>query len=118
MSHFKTFFKAYLQYYLYLILVLAGVYALTTSTFVLGLIIGTIASCVSTFVWYHYLHRAIESDELYISSGMGVRFLIAVTACLFWVRFPEHINILGVGLGLMLTYVMILIHTIINLKNL
>lgn len=117
MSSFKIFFKRYLQFFLYLILVLLVIYFFTGSSFALGLIIGTVASAISTFVWHHYLNRAINSESLYISSGMGIRFLIAAMACLFWVRFPEAISIYGIALGLTLTYVMILIHTFISLKQ-
>lgn len=117
MSVFKSFFKFYLRYFLYLILVLLVVYLLTSSPLVLGLIIGTIASAISAFVWYYYLHRAIYSDALMVSSGMGIRFLIAVMACLFWVRFPNYVSIYGIALGLTLTYVMILLHTISTLKK-
>ncbi|WJP97586.1 ATP synthase subunit I [Macrococcus bovicus] len=117
MSSFKIFFKHYLQFFLYLILVLLVIYFFTGSSFALGLIIGTVASAISAFVWHHYLYRAINSESLYISSGMGIRFLIATMACLFWVRFPEAISIYGIALGLTLTYVMILIHTFISLKQ-
>lgn len=117
MSVFKTFYKLYLQYFLYLILALFVVYLFTKSSFALGLIIGTIASAISAFVWHYYLNRAIHSESLYISSGMGIRFLIAVMACLFWVRFPDAISIYGIALGLALTYVMILIHTFFSLKQ-
>ncbi|GGB12349.1 hypothetical protein ERX37_10530 [Macrococcus hajekii] len=117
MSSFKAFFKHYLQYFLYLILILLVIYLFTGSSFALGLIIGTIASAVNTFVWHHYLDRAINSDALYISTGMGIRFLVAAMACLFWVRFPEMINIYGIALGLTLSYVMIVIHTFNSLKK-
>lgn len=117
MSEFKTFFKLYLQYFLYLILAVLVVYLMTGSNFALGLVIGTIASACSAFVWHHYLNRAINSDSLHISSGSGLRFLIAVMACLFWVRFPDAISIYGIAFGLALTYVMILIHTFISLKH-
>ncbi|TDL95401.1 ATP synthase subunit I [Macrococcus carouselicus] len=117
MSSFRAFFKYYLQYFLYLILILLVIYLFTRSSFASGLIIGTLASAISTFVWHHYLDRAINSESLYISSGMGIRFLIAAMACLFWVRFPEAISIYGIALGLTLTYVMIVIHTFNSLKQ-
>lgn len=117
MSEFKTFFKLFLQYFIYLILIFFMIYMLTHSDFVLGLIIGTVASAISTFVWYHNLSKAINSDALYVSSGMGIRFLIAVMACLFWVRYPDTFNLLGIALGLMLTYVMIIIHGVNSLKK-
>ncbi|TDM10522.1 ATP synthase subunit I [Macrococcus lamae] len=117
MSEFKIFFKLYLQYFLYLILALLVIYLITRSSFALGLIIGTIASAISAFVWHYHLNRAINSDSLHISSGSGLRFLTAVMACLFWVRFPDAISIYGIALGLALTYVMILIHTFISLKH-
>ncbi|WP_414045674.1 ATP synthase subunit I [Macrococcus equi] len=117
MSEFRVFFKRYLQYFLYLILIFVIIGAVTHNDFVLGLVIGTIASAISTFVWYHYLSRAMKSDALYISSGMGIRFLIAVMACLFWVRYPDTFNLLGIALGLMLTYVMIIIHGVNSLKK-
>lgn len=117
MSEFKTFFKQYLQYFIYLILILLLIAMFTHNDFVLGLVIGTVASAISTFVWYHNLSRAIKSDALYISSGMGIRFLIAVMACLFWVRYPDTFNLLGIALGLMLTYVMIIIYGVNSLKK-
>ncbi|UBH08397.1 ATP synthase subunit I [Macrococcus armenti] len=117
MSEFKTFFNLYLKYFLCLIILLAIVYIFYRNSFVLGLIIGTIASAISSFVWHHNLLRAINSDALYVSSGMGIRFLIAIMACLFWVRYPDTFNILGIALGLMLTYVMIIIHGVNSLKK-
>ncbi|MCE4957591.1 ATP synthase subunit I [Macrococcoides caseolyticum] len=117
MSEFHVFFKRYLQYFIYLILIFVIIGVFTKSSFVLGLVIGTVASAISTFVWYHYLSRAINSEGLYISSGMGIRFLIAIMACLFWVRYPDTFNIVGIALGLMLTYVMIIIHGVNSLKK-
>lgn len=117
MSQFQTFFKHYLQFFIYLVLIFVIIGVLTHSDFMLGLVIGTIASAISTFVWYHYLARAIQSDALYITTGMGIRFLIAAMACLFWVRYPETFSLLGIALGLMFTYVMIIIHGVKSLKK-
>ncbi|MEE1108305.1 ATP synthase subunit I [Macrococcoides canis] len=117
MTEFKTFFKLYLKYFLCLIILLAVIYIFYRNSFILGLIIGTIASAISSFVWHHNLLRAINSHALYVSSGMGIRFLIAIMACLFWVRYPDTFNIVGIALGLMLTYVMIIIHGVNSLKK-
>lgn len=74
MSEFKTFFNLYLKYFLCLIILLAIIYIFYRNSFILGLIIGTTASAISSFVWHHNLLRAINSDALYVSSGMGIRF--------------------------------------------
>ncbi|AQL55701.1 ATP synthase subunit I [Abyssicoccus albus] len=115
MKHFKIFVHSFLKYYLAAILAFGVVYWFTLSPIFLGLIIGTIASTLCSFVWCMKLLRSIESDDINIGTGMIHRVLIVCVACSFWIKFPEQVDVLGVLVGIVLHYIAILIFSTIRL---
>lgn len=89
----------------------------TQSPFILGLIIGTVGSLLNTIIFEYYLAKAKKSDTIHISTGNIWRYLVAVLACTIWVFFKDNINIFGVALGLMISYVVVTIKPFIHKKK-
>ncbi|RIN04988.1 ATP synthase subunit I, partial [Staphylococcus shinii] len=67
MKRFNIFFNSYIKYYFYGIIVLLIVFIFIYSSFVLGLIIGTLGSLINTFTFEYYLEKAKEKDNIHIS---------------------------------------------------
>ena len=117
MKRFFIIFNQYIQYYLYLLIVLIIVFFFTQSPFILGLIIGTVGSLLNTIIFEYYLAKAKRSDTIHISTGNIWRYLVAILACTLWVFFQDNINIFGVILGLMISYVVVTIKPFIHKKK-
>ncbi|WP_323704232.1 ATP synthase subunit I [Mammaliicoccus sp. Dog046] len=115
MFDIKGFFKSYLQYFIFFIIILVVVYFYLQHEFVLGLIIGTIASAVNLFSWEVYLNRAKNAESLHLSTGNWVRYLVTIVACCFWLKYPLIVDIIGILIGLMIAYVLIMLRTIQSL---
>lgn len=109
MKPFNIIFKQYIQYYIYAVIVLIIVYFFTNSPFILGLIVGTIGSMLNTYTFEYYLMKAKRSDTLHISTGSVWRYLITLLACIIWLVFRSRMNIFGVVIGLMISYVLMVI---------
>ena len=58
MSRFYNIFKQFIQYYLYLLIILGGLYLYTHHAFILGLIIGVTGSAINTVIFESYLAKA------------------------------------------------------------
>ena len=82
MSRFYIIFKQYIQYYLYLLIVLGILYLIIPRPFILGLMIGTCGSLVNTYIFESYLAKAQQQDAIHISTGNIWRYLVAIIACL------------------------------------
>ncbi|GGI41241.1 ATP synthase subunit I [Mammaliicoccus stepanovicii] len=115
MFDIKGFFKAYLQYFIFFVIFLIVVYFFLKHEFILGLIIGTIASAVNLFSWEFNLNRAKNSESLQLSTGNWVRYLVTIVACCFWVKYPLVVDIIGILVGLMIAYVLIMIRSLQNI---
>lgn len=116
MKRFNIIFNQYIQYYLYGIIVLVIVLIFTCSPFILGLVIGTVGSLINTFTFEYFLAKAKEKDNIHISTGNVWRYLTVILACCIWVLFKDHINIFGVIVGLLISYVLIIFKPFIQ-KN-
>lgn len=94
--------------YLIILLVLSIIaYIFTSLPFFAGLCIGIIGSMLLSYNWYYNLRNAQLSDDGKVKTGTLTRMLIVTATCLIWVRFPEAINIIGILVGLLLTYALI-----------
>lgn len=116
MKRFNIIFKQYTQYYIYCIIVLVIVFIFTYSAFILGLIIGMIGSLINTFTFEYYLAEAKEKDNIHISTGNIWRYLVVILACTAWYFYKDHINIFGVVVGLMISYVLIVFKPFLHKK--
>src|SRR5699024_6054202 len=116
MKRFNIIFKQYMQYYIYCIIVLVIVFIFTYSAFILGLIIGMIGSLINTFTFEYYLEEAKEKDNIHISTGNICRYLVVILACTTWYFYKDHINIFGVVVGLMISYVLIVFKPFLHKK--
>lgn len=109
MSRFYNIFKHFLQYYLYLLIILGILYLFIPFPFILGLIIGVIGSVINTYIFETYLDKAKDEHTVHISTGNMWRYLVAILACILWFVFKPHINIIGILIGLMISYVVVII---------
>ncbi|MGO2108707.1 MAG: ATP synthase subunit I [Staphylococcus equorum] len=109
MKRFNIIFQQYIQFYLYGIVVLLFVFIFTSSPFILGLIIGMIGSLINTFTFEFYLAKAKQKDNIHISTGNVWRYLIVILACCIWYLYKDYINIIGVVIGLMISYVLMVL---------
>lgn len=115
MFDIKGFFKSYLHYFIFFIIILVVVYFFLKHEFILGLIIGTIASAVNLFSWEVYLNRAKNAESLQLSTGNWVRYLVTIVACCFWLKYPLIVDIIGILFGLMIAYVLIMFKSLKSL---
>ncbi|MBO1199691.1 ATP synthase subunit I [Staphylococcus simiae] len=117
MSRFYNIFKQFIQYYLYILLILAIVYFFNHHPFILGLMIGIIASMVNTYIFEIYLDNAKKDDTMHISTGNMWRYLVAILACIIWYFNKETINIIGIIIGLMISYVVVIIRPLLKVSK-
>ncbi|GAA6824885.1 ATP synthase subunit I [Staphylococcus sp. 18_1_E_LY] len=117
MKRFHIIFNQYIQYYIYTLIVLVIVFFFTNSPFVLGLIIGIIGSLINTFTFEYYLAKAKKSETIHISTGNVWRYLTAILACVLWACFKDNINIFGVIVGLLVSYVLVIFKPLIHKKK-
>lgn len=113
MVRFLKCIKSFLTYYSCLWVSLIVLYFWLQHPIILGLIVGLLGSTFNTFIFEYYLYRAQNTDVGHISTGGGWRYLIAILACSVWVMFQAHIHILGVLIGLMVSYVFIIFRPLI-----
>ena len=71
--------------------------------------IGTCGSLVNTYIFEIYLAKSMHKETTQMSTGSTWRYLVAVIACVLWLFFKEHINIIGVLIGLMISYIVIIL---------
>lgn len=116
MKRFHIILNQYIQYYIYTIIVLVIVFFFTKSPFILGLIIGVTGSLINTFSFEYYLAKAKKSETIHISTGNIWRYLTAILACILWACFKDNINIFGVIIGLLVSYVLVIFKPLIH-KN-
>ncbi|UDI77824.1 ATP synthase subunit I [Staphylococcus taiwanensis] len=114
MRRFNILFKQYIQYYIYFLIFLSVLYIIISNSFILGLIIGTFGSLINTYIFELYLSRAKQPDNIHISTGNIWRYLVAIIACLIWFFFKEYVNIIGIMIGLMISYVLIIIRPLLQ----
>ena len=113
MRRFSIIFKQFIQYYIYFLILLGVLYIIIPKPFILGLIIGTVGSLINTYIFEVYLSRAKQPDNIHISTGNVWRYLVAIIACIVWVVFKENVNIIGIMIGLMISYVLIILRPLL-----
>ncbi|PNZ68632.1 hypothetical protein E2556_09990 [Staphylococcus croceilyticus] len=114
MKRFSIIFKQFIQYYIYFLILLSVLYIIKPNPFTLGLIIGTFGALINTYIFEFYLSRAKQPDNIHISTGNIWRYLVAIIACLIWFFFKEYVNIIGIMIGLMISYVLIIIRPLLQ----
>lgn len=107
MKIFKGYFKNFMKYLIILLILSIIAYIFTSLPFFAGLCLGIIGSMILSYNWYYNLKTAQLSDGEKVKTGTLTRMLIVAAACLIWVRFPETLNIIGILVGLLLTYALI-----------
>ncbi|MGM9988840.1 MAG: ATP synthase subunit I [Bacillaceae bacterium] len=117
----KHIFSSYLKTSLYLLALFFIGWGFTKEQeFFLGLIVGTLAALYSMWL----LSKKVEQFGEAVSSGQQVkslgtlsRFAAAVLAILIALYFEAYINLYGVILGLMASYVVVTINFILLQKK-
>lgn len=117
MSRFYNIFKKYIKNYLYLLIILGGLYLFTHHAFILGLIIGVTGSAINTVIFESYLAKAKRPDTMHISTGNMWRYLVAIIACMIWYFNKSHVSIIGIIIGLMISYVVVIIRPLLKVSK-
>ncbi|SUK11698.1 ATP synthase protein I2 [Staphylococcus agnetis] len=114
MVRFYNCTQPFLTYYICLWVGLIMLYFWVHHAFVLGLMVGLLASTFNTIIFEYYLHRAKQTRVGSVSTGGNWRYFIAILACATWVAFQEQIHIIGVLIGLMVSYVLMIFRPLIK----
>ncbi len=113
MTEYTQSFRRYMQFTLYLLAIFVMGWGITSyKALFLGLILGTILSIYNLFNMYRKVDRLGEATVKGTkarSLGLLTRQAVAGLAVLIALRYPEYFNLLGVVIGLMTTYIIILI---------
>lgn len=111
--HSKRDFKRYIQYTLYLSSILVIGWGFTSyKPFFLGMLLGTVISLFNLWLLSRRIERvgqAVVKGEKAYSLGMMSRFASAGFIVLIALQFPNHLNLIGVIIGLMSTYFILFI---------
>ena len=107
MKIFRGYFKFFMKYLIILLVLSIIAYIFTFLPFFAGLCVGIIGSMVMSFNWFYNFKNAQLEDGGKVKTGTFTRMLVVIAACLIWVRFPEIFNIIGILIGLLLTYALI-----------
>lgn len=114
MKRFYNKSQPFLNIYLMIIAILVVLNMLYHHTVVVGLLIGTVASIVNTAIFEYYLWRAQRQTTGPVSTGNGWRYLVALVTCIVWVLHQSQIHIIGVLIGLMISYALIIFRPLIK----
>lgn len=114
MKQFNLIFKKYLQYYIYWLSVLVIIALIIPKPFIYGLIIGSFGSLINTYIFELYLSKAQKEETSQVSTGGFWRYLVAFLACCTWLFFKNQVNIIGVMIGLMISYILIILRPFLH----
>ncbi|MCG3400172.1 ATP synthase subunit I [Staphylococcus massiliensis] len=118
MKSFDSVFKRYIFFYICLVVTLTIIYIFTLHNLVLGLIVGTIASLINTYIFEIYLSRATKNDTSRVSTGSVWRYLVVILACLVWVIGTEQfVSIIGILFGILIAYILIVMRPVFKNMN-
>ncbi|MCA0991224.1 ATP synthase subunit I [Pseudalkalibacillus hwajinpoensis] len=113
MTEYTQSFRRYMQFTLYLLAIFVMGWGITSyKALFLGLILGTIFSIYNLFNMFRKIDRLGEATVKGTkarSLGLLTRQAVAGLSVLIALRYPEYFNLLGVVIGLMTTYIIILI---------
>ncbi|WP_416147764.1 ATP synthase subunit I [Salipaludibacillus sp. HK11] len=120
MNDIRVLIKRY-SLYTSIIIVLMVVVALfaTESTFFLGMAFGTSFSLVillSTYFQVKRIGKSMQDRKYRFSVGTLGRMAAVVTAIIVAQQFPHYLNLTGVIIGLAVTYIILLIDPILQIK--
>ncbi|MGB7999898.1 MAG: ATP synthase subunit I [Anaerobacillus sp.] len=120
MTEYTQNFRRYMQFTLYLLAIFVMGWGITSyKALFLGLILGTIFSIYNLFNMFRKINRlgeAAAEGKKAKSLGFLTRLAVAGLAVAIATRYPEHFNLLGVVIGLMITYIIILIDSISKIR--
>lgn len=97
---------------------------LTESAFFLGLALGSVFSLLNLWTTYTQVERIGKSFDEGKKSMVGIpfgtltRILSAIIAVLIATAYPAVFSLTGVIIGLMITYIMIMIEPLFHIKRL
>ncbi|MBD8069505.1 ATP synthase subunit I [Bacillus sp. PS06] len=116
-----TMIKRHRKYLFYLIAVFLLGWGFTTyDTAFMGLIVGTITSFYNHLLLYRKVNKfgdtVVNGGKMY-SLGTVSRMAAAGLAVFISLRYPEHVNVYFVILGLMTSYIVIFIDFMIQSKQ-
>ncbi|WP_165998649.1 ATP synthase subunit I [Bacillus sp. Cs-700] len=120
MTEYTQSFRRYMQFTLYLLAIFVMGWGITSyKALFLGLILGTIFSIYNLFNMFRKIDRLGEATVKGTkarSLGLLTRQAVAGLGVLIALRYPEYFNLLGVVIGLMTTYIIILIDSISKIR--
>ncbi|MDO6656263.1 ATP synthase subunit I [Anaerobacillus sp. 1_MG-2023] len=120
MTEYTQSFRRYMQFTLYLLAIFVMGWGITSyKALFLGLILGTIFSIYNLFNMFRKIDRLGEATVKGTkarSLGLLTRQAVAGLSVLVALRYPEYFNLLGVVIGLMTTYIIILIDSISKIR--
>ncbi|TLS35839.1 ATP synthase subunit I [Pseudalkalibacillus caeni] len=118
MTEYSQMIRRYSQYTLYVLALFVMGWGVTSYKSVfLGLILGTVFSLINLFSTYRKVNRvgqaAVEGKKAK-SLGSLTRLALAALAVAIAMRYPESFHLVSVVIGLMVTYIIILIDSILQ----
>lgn len=120
MTEYTQSFRRYMQLTLYLLAIFVMGWGITSyKALFLGLILGTIFSIYNLFNMFRKINRlgeAAAEGKKAKSLGFLTRLAVAGLAVAIATRYSEHFSLLGVVIGLMITYIIILIDSISKIR--
>lgn len=108
MKRFISFVQPFLSYYIVMFIVLLILYYFFNNAFILGLMVGLVGSLINTLIFEYYLNQSIKKTSGAISTGNGWRYFIAILCCVVWLLFKDQLHIIGILIGLLVSYVLII----------
>ncbi|MDQ0257192.1 ATP synthase protein I [Evansella vedderi] len=122
MNDYKAVAKRYCMYTVILIIIFLIIALFFTSQrFFLGLALGTAFSLLNLLSTYHQVKSIgtiLEGGTVRWTFGTATRIITAVLGVFIGMQFPQYFDLMGVIIGLMITYVLILIEPIFFFKQL
>src|SRR5690554_5449760 len=121
MRNYHVLTKKYSLYTTILIIIFLFLAAfLTDTSFYLGLALGSSFSLINLLITYFQVKRVIktvETGKVKWSLGTLTRIISAIIPVFIATQYQEVFDLIGVIIGLMVTYVMILIEPIFHLRS-
>jgi ATP synthase protein I len=122
MNQFSASMRRYMQYSLYLLALYVLGWGFTPyDLFFQGLIFGAVLGLFNLWSMFSKTKRlgqaALEGKKMY-SLGTLSRFAVGGFAAIIAIRYPETFHIIGLVIGLMSAYIIILIDSLFQIKSL
>ncbi|WP_018923173.1 ATP synthase subunit I [Salsuginibacillus kocurii] len=122
MTDFSMKIRLYVQWSLYLTAFYVLGWGFTDYTTIFaGLVLGAVFALYNLWSMYSKvkkLGQTATEGKRFLSLGTFSRLAVAVLAVLIVIRFPELFHPVGVVIGLMTPYIVILVHAILQIRHL